>query len=81
MQDAAAALPARILAVQPGEKVLDMCAAPPGGKTLQLSAVGGDVTALDISANRLTRVAENLGRTGLTAEIVEGDALTHEGAI
>jgi len=78
VQDAAAALPARILAAQPGEKVLDMCAAP-GGKTLQLAAAGGDVTALDISGHRLTRVAENLGRTGLTAEIVEGDALTHEG--
>lgn len=78
VQDAAAALPARILAAQPGEKILDMCAAP-GGKTLQLAAAGAEVTALDISGPRLARVAENLGRTGLTAGIVEGDALTHPG--
>ena len=78
VQDAAAALPARILAPESGEKVLDMCAAP-GGKTLQLAAAGAEVTALDISAQRLTRVVENLGRTGLKADIVEGDALTHQG--
>lgn len=78
VQDAAAAMPARILAAQPGERVLDMCAAP-GGKTMQLAAAGADVTALDISAARMTRVKENLERTGLTATTVVGDALTHEG--
>jgi len=78
VQDAAAALPALILAAKPGEKLLDMCAAP-GGKTLQLAAAGAEVTALDISANRLARVQENLARTGLNATIVEGDGLTHEG--
>lgn len=79
VQDAAAAIPARVLAAQPGEAVLDMCAAP-GGKTLQLAAAGADVTALDISGGRLARVSENLARTGLSAKVVEGDALTHEGA-
>jgi 16S rRNA (cytosine967-C5)-methyltransferase len=79
VQDAAAALPARILAVQPGESVLDICAAP-GGKTLQLAASGGDVTALDISDQRLRRVTENLARTGLKADVIEGDALTHKGS-
>jgi 16S rRNA (cytosine967-C5)-methyltransferase len=78
VQDAAAALPARILAAQPGEKVLDMCAAP-GGKTLQLAATGADVTALDISEARLERVHQNLARTGLTAVVEAGDALTHQG--
>jgi 16S rRNA (cytosine967-C5)-methyltransferase len=74
VQDAAAALPARLLAVQPGEKVLDLCAAP-GGKTLQLAAMGAAVTALDISEPRLARLRENLARTGLAAEIVVADAL------
>jgi 16S rRNA (cytosine967-C5)-methyltransferase len=75
VQDAAAALPARLLAPQPGEKVLDLCAAP-GGKTLQLAAGGAAVTALDISAARAARIAENLARTGLAARIVVADALT-----
>ncbi|MCM2561845.1 methyltransferase domain-containing protein [Lutimaribacter sp. EGI FJ00015] len=78
VQDAAAAIPARLLATQPGEAALDMCAAP-GGKTLQLAAVGADVTALDLSEARLARVTENLARTGLTARVVAGDALEHEG--
>ncbi|MEZ5673850.1 MAG: RsmB/NOP family class I SAM-dependent RNA methyltransferase [Thalassovita sp.] len=78
VQDAAAALPARVLNVQPGETVLDMCAAP-GGKTMQLAAAGADVTALDISENRMARVQENLTRTGLSARLVTGDALDHQG--
>lgn len=78
VQDAAAALPVQVLAPQPGEQVLDLCAAP-GGKTLQLAAAGARVTALDISVRRMARVAENLARTGLTAECVTGDALHHQG--
>ncbi|MFL5296232.1 MAG: RsmB/NOP family class I SAM-dependent RNA methyltransferase [Phenylobacterium sp.] len=73
VQDASAAIPARLLGVTPGETALDLCAAP-GGKTLQLAAMGGAVTALDRSAPRLKRVAENLARTGLAAEIVTADA-------
>lgn len=78
VQDAAAAIPARILAPKPGERVLDMCAAP-GGKTMQLAAAGAAVTALDISPTRMERVTDNLARTGLEARTVIGDALTHEG--
>ena len=74
VQDAAAALPARLLAAKPGERVLDLCAAP-GGKTLQLAATGATVTALDVSDERLERLRENLARTGLSAEIVAADAL------
>lgn len=74
VQDAAAALAARALAVQAGEAVLDMCAAP-GGKTLQLAAAGARVTALDLSASRMERVRENLARCGLSAETVVADAL------
>ena len=72
VQDASATLPARLLAVGPGETALDMCAAP-GGKTLQLAAAGARVTAVDRSARRLQRVEENLARTGLEAELVTAD--------
>ncbi|CUK07245.1 Ribosomal RNA small subunit methyltransferase B [Ruegeria denitrificans] len=78
VQDAAAALPVRILAPKAGETVLDLCAAP-GGKTLQLAAAGAKVTALDISDSRLERVRENLNRTGLKAQVIAGDALEHQG--
>ncbi|WP_425079994.1 RsmB/NOP family class I SAM-dependent RNA methyltransferase [Ruegeria denitrificans] len=78
VQDAAAALPVRVLAPKAGEKVLDLCAAP-GGKTMQLAAAGADVTALDVSESRMERVRENLARTGLKAKVVVGDALEHEG--
>ena len=76
VQDAAASLAARILAPAPGARVLDMCAAP-GGKTMQLAAMGAQVVALDVSAGRMARVEQNLGRVGLKAEIVVGDALAH----
>jgi 16S rRNA (cytosine967-C5)-methyltransferase len=75
VQDAAASLPARLLNARPGERVLDLCAAP-GGKALQLAAGDCAVTALDMAADRLARVAENLDRTGLSATLVEADALT-----
>ncbi len=74
VQDAAAALTVRLLAPEPGERVLDLCAAP-GGKTLQLAAAGARVTALDISEPRMGRVRENLARCGLEAELVVADAL------
>src|SRR5262249_27716839 len=73
VQDAAAAIPARLLGAKPGETVLDLCAAP-GGKTLQLAAGGAKVTALDRSPDRLKRLRENLMRTGLSAEVAAADA-------
>ncbi len=79
VQDAAAALPARLLDAQPGERVLDLCAAP-GGKTLQLAAAGAKVTALDISETRMSRLRANLTRTGLMAELVVADALAWDPA-
>ncbi len=72
VQDQAAGLPAKLLAAKPGERVLDLCAAP-GGKTLQLAATGAAVTAVDRSAPRLERLRENLARTGLTAEVIVAD--------
>ncbi len=77
VQDAAAAMAVPLLVPQPGERVLDLCAAP-GGKTMQLAAAGADVTAVDMSGPRMGRVAENLARTGLTARLVVDDALVWE---
>jgi len=57
--------------------VLDACAAP-GGKTMQLAAAGHRVLALDRSANRLKRLEENLGRTGLSAKTLVADAFAWE---
>lgn len=75
VQDAAAAMPARILGIQPGDRVLDLCAAP-GGKTAQLAAAGARVVAVDRSAPRLKRLEANLARLGLEAETHVSDALT-----
>ena len=72
MQDAAAALPARLLGDVSGKRVADLCAAP-GGKTLQLAAAGAQVTAVDISGRRMIRLGENLARAGLSAELVTAD--------
>ena len=78
VQDLAASLPARLIPSGAGQ-VLDLCAAP-GGKTMQLAAAGHAVTSVDASASRLTRLRENLGRTHLSAALVEADALTWEPA-
>lgn len=73
VQDASAAVPARLFDLAPGKTALDLCAAP-GGKTLQLAATGAQVVAVDRSAARLVRVGENLARMGLAAETVAADA-------
>ena len=73
VQDAAAALPARLLAPRPGERVADLCAAP-GGKTAQLAAAGAAVTAVERDPGRVARLAENLARLGLAAALVQADA-------
>jgi 16S rRNA (cytosine967-C5)-methyltransferase len=75
VQDAAAALPALLLGVQPEERVADLCAAP-GGKTAQLASRGARVVAFDRSAERLKRLSANLERLRLTADITVGDILT-----
>jgi len=72
VQDAAAALPARLFGEIAGKHVADLCAAP-GGKTAQLAQAGARVTAVDRSANRLVRVRENLTRLGLHADMVAAD--------
>lgn len=72
VQDAAAALPARLLGPRAGCRVLDLCAAP-GGKTLQLADAGAEVTAVDQDKTRLEMLRRNLKRTGLSAELVCAD--------
>lgn len=72
IQDAAAALPVRMLGDVSGLSVIDLCAAP-GGKTLQLADGGARVTAVDIAGARLGQLQENLGRTGFNVEIVNAD--------
>ena len=73
VQDAAAAMPARLLGDISGKRVADLCAAP-GGKTMQLAAAGAHVTTVDRSAARLERLRENLARLNLAADIVATDA-------
>lgn len=77
VQDAAAALPARLLNVRPGERVADLCAAP-GGKTAQLAQAGAVVTAVDRSGPRLRRLKANLERLGLKSEVVTADVAAYE---
>ncbi len=67
VQDAAAALPARLLGDVSGKRIADLCAAP-GGKTAALAAAGAGVTAVDISAERLKRLAQNLARLELDGQ-------------
>jgi 16S rRNA (cytosine967-C5)-methyltransferase len=78
VQDAAAAIPAMVLAAKAGESVLELCAAP-GGKTMQIAASGATPRAVDNSAGRMERVAENLKRAKLEAELIVGDALDETG--
>ena len=75
VQDAAAALPARLLGNVQGRTVADLCAAP-GGKTAELAAAGARVTAVELSGARLTRLKSNLERLHLEVELVEADATT-----
>ena len=73
-QDAAASLPARLLAPSPGQRVADLCAAP-GGKTAQLVATGARVTAVEKDTHRAGRLRENLARLKMEAELVVADAI------
>lgn len=74
IQDASSALPARLFGPLAGKTVLDLCAAP-GGKTMQLAAMGADVVALDRSASRMALLSDNLKRVRLSGKVetVVGD--------
>jgi 16S rRNA (cytosine967-C5)-methyltransferase len=74
VQDAAAALPTRLLGNVAGRTVIDLCAAP-GGKSAQLAAAGAKVIAVEISDKRATRLRANLERLGLGAQVEIADVL------
>ncbi len=78
VQDAAAALPARLFGDVKGKSIADLCAAP-GGKTAQLAHAGAHVTAIDRSPARVVRLRENLARLSLQAETVVADAVEWAG--
>ncbi len=77
VQDAAAALPVRLLGNVQDKSIADLCAAP-GGKTAQLAAAGAVVTAVDAVESRATRLTQNLARLNLQATIVTADIMTWE---
>jgi len=79
VQDAAAALPARLFGEVGGRHIADLCAAP-GGKTAQLVHAGARVTAVDRSAGRMMRLRENLERLQLVAETLVADAAEWPGS-
>ncbi len=78
VQDLSSTLPARLAGPLAGKKVLDLCAAP-GGKTAQLCDMGGLVTAVEIEADRLVRLRENLQRLNFHADMLEADATKLDG--
>ncbi len=80
VQDAAAALPVRLLGDIQGKSIAELCAAP-GGKTAQLALAGAKVSAVDRSPVRLNRIRENLARLSLSAETVAADALDWQGGL
>ena len=80
VQDAAAALPARLLRATPQDRVADLCAAP-GGKAAQLAATGARVVAVDKSAERMKRLAANLTRLKLSADMEVADALGYSAPV
>ncbi|WP_163830696.1 16S rRNA (cytosine(967)-C(5))-methyltransferase RsmB [Spartinivicinus ruber] len=76
VQDEAAQLSATLLDLQPGQRVLDACAAP-GGKTchiLEMEPELAEVIALDLDSQRLSKVKENLHRLDLNCQVIAGDA-------
>ncbi|MBR1946081.1 MAG: RsmB/NOP family class I SAM-dependent RNA methyltransferase [Alphaproteobacteria bacterium] len=69
IQDLSAAVPARLFHSLKGKKAADICAAP-GGKTAQMILAGAEVTAIDISENRIKRLKENLDRLHFSAKTI-----------
>jgi 16S rRNA (cytosine967-C5)-methyltransferase len=79
VQDLGAQMAAPLLDVHDGMRVLDACAAPGGKSAHLLESARVDLTALDVDAGRMTRVAQNLERLGLQARLAVGDARRPQG--
>ena len=75
VQDGAAQYAAGLLDLAAGQRVLDACAAPGGKSAHILESADVQLTALDSDQRRLPRIAENLARLGLAADIRAGDAV------
>lgn len=79
IQDPSAMAPVEALQPQPGEKILDLCAAP-GGKTTQIAAHmkgEGILVANEISKERRKALVENLERCGVTNALILGENPRH----
>jgi 16S rRNA (cytosine967-C5)-methyltransferase len=79
VQDAAAALPVRLLGDLQGKSAVDLCAAP-GGKTMQMAALGAAVVAVEKTESKLPRLQENLDRLNLQAVLTCADAMKWKAA-
>ena len=75
VQDPGTALAVELVDAQPGEAILDACAAP-GGKTIQLAWRGAKVTACEVNPKRRRKLEENLIRSRSEVEVI--GALTGE---
>ena len=70
VQDPGTRLAVELLDPQPGERILDACAAP-GGKAVQLAWRGASVTACEVNPRRRARLEENLRRLKLDVTVVD----------
>ena len=70
VQDPGTALAVELVDAQPGEAILDACAAP-GGKTIQLAWRGAKVTACEVNPKRRRKLEENLKRVGVEVEVAD----------
>jgi len=80
-QSWASQLAALTVGASPGERILDLCAAP-GGKATQLAEVAGEVVAVEVHAGRARELEENAARLGVAnVRVLWADALTLPGDI
>ena len=70
VQDPGTALAVGLMEAQPGDVILDACAAP-GGKAIQLAWRGAKVTACEVNPKRRRKLEENLKRVGVDVRVIE----------